>query len=155
MNVFSFICLVFLCSFSLFSCQNSSDKLPLDTKGREDFISFHNKFYEDSTFQLKRIEFPMLGYNPDGSEERFYWDINNWNILKKVDPENEQVQFLPFYDMGDLMRSRIIIQNRFMIENLFSLINNRWYMTQYSGMHDIKHFKGVKTTENNAEKTPS
>ena len=147
MKAITVVCIIFFSGLLLFSCGNSNEKLPLDEKGREDFISFHNKFYRDSAFQIKRIEFPMLGYNPDGKEERFFWDIDNWVILKRVDPENEGIKFLPFYDMGDLMRSRIIVQNRFMIENLFSLINNRWYLTQYSGMHDVAYFKGTKDTK--------
>ena len=139
--LFAVICLT--------SC-GGDDKLPLDDKGREDFISFYERFYRDSSFQMQRIEFPMLGNNPDGSTERFFWDEENWVYQKGIDPEDEDIKLVPFYDMEELMRARIILQNRFMIENLFSLINNKWYLTEYSGIHDIGYYKNGK---NNPKKS--
>lgn len=134
---------------TLFLCACSSggikEPLPLDEKGREDFLIFHQKFFSDSLFQLKRIEFPMLGSNPNGSAERFYWDVDNWKYIKAPEPNDSDIETVPFYDMEDVMRERIIIQNRFMIENLFSLIDNKWYMTQYSGIKDIGFFTGKKS----------
>jgi hypothetical protein len=133
-----------LSSLFFYTCGNSNKEIPLDDKGREDFISFHHKFYHDSTFQMFRIEFPLFGKNPDGSKERFLWDVDNWTVQKAVANDNEDVKFVPFYDMGDVMRERIIVQNRFMIENLFSLINNKWYLTSYSGIHDIGYYSKKK-----------
>lgn len=121
------------------------EPLPLDEKGREDFVMFHQKFYSDSLFQMKRIEFPMLGNNPDGSDAPFYWDLDNWKYIKAPEPNNPDIETVPFYDMEDVMRERIIVQNRFMIENLFSLIDNKWYLTQYSGIKDIGSFSGKKS----------
>lgn len=138
--------LLFLSSLLMFSCGGNGE-LPLDEKGREDFVTFHQKFYQDSAFQMMRIEFPLLGNNPNGSKERFYWDTDNWKIQKAVAPENKDVVLIPFFDMEDVIRERVLIQNRFMIENLFSLINNKWYMTHYSGIHDIGYYSENKKTE--------
>lgn len=147
MNRFHFF--LFLLVVLCYACNNSSE-LPLDDKGREDFIAFHNKFYSDSLFQLARIEFPLEGNNPDGSKEPFYWEIDTWKLQKAIDEDNPDIKRVPFYDMEDVMRERLIVQNRFMIENLFSLINNKWYMTRYSGIRDIGYFAKKKpspTTE--------
>lgn len=137
-RIYFFALLCGICSF--FACNGSnSNDLPLDEQGREDFQAFHTKFYADSLFQLQRIEFPLLGNNPDGSPEPFYWEVENWRYKKLVE-ESKEIKRVPLFDMGDVMRERLIVQDRFMIEILFSLINNRWYLTQYSGMRDIGYF---------------
>jgi len=138
MKIASF--LLFLISFSFFACDSADKALPLDKNGREDFQTFHAKFYTDSLFQIQRIEFPLLGNNPNGNTDPFYWEIENWKFKHTVDTESDQIKMLPFYDMEDVMRERIIIQDAFMIENLFSLIDNKWYLTQYSGMRDLAYF---------------
>ena len=122
----------------LFLCSCGGDgSIPLDDKGREDFQTFRDKFYQDSAFQMMRIEFPMMGSSPDGSNDRFLWDVDNWKVIKAIDPNDEDIEVKPFFDMGDVMRERIIVQKRFMIENLYSLVDNKWYLTQYSGIKDI------------------
>lgn len=143
MNLQTVSLLLLSCIF-LFSCTNNSD-IPLDDQGREDFHSFRQKFYTDSLFQLQRIEFPLLGANPDGSNAPFYWEIDNWKFKKNVDLESKEITMVPLLDMGDVMRERIIVQNRFMIESMFSLINNQWFLTQYSGIKDIGSFSSKKT----------
>lgn len=132
--------LFFLTCLSFFACNSDEKALPLDKNGREDFQAFHAKFYADSLFQIRRIEFPLLGNNPDGNTAPFYWEIDNWKFKKAVDTKSNEIKMLPFYDMEDVMRERIIVQDAFMIENLFSLIDNKWYLTQYSGMRDLGYF---------------
>ena len=66
---------------------------------------------------------------------------------KAVDPESNKIKAIPFYDMGDVVRERIIIQDAFMIQNMFSLIDNKWYLTEYSGMRDLAYFSTKKTVE--------
>lgn len=130
--------------FIVVSCNNNNNTIAQDDKGREDFQQFYDKFGSDSSFQMQRIEFPMLGKNPDGSAERFFWTEENWILQKSSQLDNEDIKLEPIVDMGDLMRVRIVIQERFMIENLFSLINNRWFLTEYSGIHDIEYFRNGK-----------
>lgn len=140
-------CLLFLISLSFLACNSADQKLPLDDNGREDFVAFHAKFYTDSLFQLQRIEFPLLGNNPDGSTEPFLWEVENWKFKKAVDAESNKIKAIPFYDMGDVVRERIIIQDAFMIQNMFSLIDNKWYLTEYSGMRDLAYFATKKPVE--------
>ncbi|BDS13702.1 hypothetical protein [Aureispira anguillae] len=144
----------FITCLFFYACTNNPS-IPLDEAGREDFQVFRARFYEDSLFQIQRIEFPLLGKNPDGSKEPFYWEVENWRFKKAVNLESEEITMVPLFDMGDVMRERIIVQNRFMIENLFSLINNKWYLTQYSGIKDIGSFSAKKEaqTENATEPT--
>jgi hypothetical protein len=132
--------LLVLMSLSFFACDSADQSIPLDEDGREDFHTFHAKFYADSLFQIQRIEFPLLGNNPNGGTEVFLWEIDTWKFKKAVDTESDNINRIPFYDMGDVVRERIIIQDAFMIQNMFSLINNKWYLTEYSGMRDLAFF---------------
>lgn len=138
MKITSFLlCLI---SVSFFACDSVEQSIPFDEDGRENFQAFHTKFYADSLFQMQRIEFPLLGNNPDGSTTPFLWEIENWRFKKAVDIESDKIKMIPFYDMGIVVRERIIVQDAFMIQNMFSLIDNKWYLTEYSGMKDLAFF---------------
>ncbi|MFT5647910.1 MAG: hypothetical protein ACI976_002605 [Aureispira sp.] len=142
MKIASFLLL--LISLSFFACDSAEKTLLIDEDGRENFQAFRAKFYADSLFQVQRIEFPLLGNNPDGSAEPYLWEIENWKFKKAVDTKSDNIKMIPFYDMGDVVRERIIIQDAFMIQNMFSLINNKWYLTEYSGMKDLAFFSAKK-----------
>jgi len=139
--------LLCLISFSFFACDPIEQPIPFDDDGRENFQAFHAKFYTDSLFQIQRIEFPLLGNNPDGSTTPFFWELENWRFKKAVDIENDQIKMIPFYDMGIVIRERIIVQDAFMIQNMFSLIDNKWYLTEYSGMKDLAFFSAKNKTK--------
>jgi hypothetical protein len=133
MKVLPIILISFCCLF-LIACGN---ELPTDERGREDFEAFYKKYYADSLFQVQRTEFPLLGQDPAGEQDPFYWDINNWQYLKPIEADDSSVELLPIVDMDDWMRERIIIHQRFYIEKQFTLINNHWYLTSYSGVMPI------------------
>lgn len=145
---------LFLSFLFLYSCTDSAT-IPLDEKGNEDFIAFHKKFYSDSLFQLQRIEFPMLGNNPNGDGGNFIWDIDNWQYKRAIIEKDEDIEQIPFVNLGGLIRERLLIQKRFMIENLFTLIDNKWYMTYYSGVNDIGYYSNKKGNKPSIEDNPS
>ncbi|MGH1335734.1 MAG: hypothetical protein ACRBFS_06365 [Aureispira sp.] len=132
MKLLPFILGSFCCIF-LIAC---TDGLPTDDKGREDFKAFHEQYYADSIFQLQRTEFPLLGQDPEGKQDPFYWDVENWRYLKPLE-KDPSIQVLPIVDMETWMRERVIIQQHFLMEKQFTLIGNQWYLTSYSGMMSI------------------
>ena len=134
--------LLFVLILPIIACTDTHPTI--DKNGRENFLSFYEKFGTDSLFQMRRIEFPMIGTNPNGSDERFFWTEENWVLQRKIDENNEDIQIQPILDMGDLVRVRLVIQQKFMVENLYSLINDKWFLTEYSGLHDIEYFKKGK-----------
>ena len=134
--------LLFILIVQIIACADTHPTI--DKNGRENFLSFYEKFGTDSLFQMRRIEFPMIGSNPNGSDERFFWTEENWVLQRKIDESNEDIQIQPILDMGDLVRVRLVIQQKFMVENLYSLINDKWFLTEYSGLHDIEYFKKGK-----------
>lgn len=133
MKILPFILISFCCLFFI-ACGNG---LPTDEQGREDFETFYERYYADSLFQLKRTEFPLLGQDPTGEQAPFYWDVNNWQYLKPIKVDDSSVELLPIIDMDTWMRERILIHQRFYIEKQFTLINNKWYLTSYSGVMPI------------------
>ena len=136
--------IVIITILTVWSC-GGADELPKDDRGREKFEFFHHKFFTDTTFQMSRIEFPMLGSSPNGRDDRFFWVEENWKIIKGVD-ENEKDVEREIYDMDNVMREKILIQDRFMIQLMYSLINDKWYLTEYSGIRDIAFFMNKKIT---------
>ncbi len=130
--------LLLLLPFFFLACGNPGD-IPLDEAGNEKFESFHEKFYTDSSFQLVRIEFPMIKPPKDKTEERVFWTEDEWEILKKIDVEDSNID-RQIYDMDGLVQEKIIVQKRFMIKLQYSLINQKWFLTSYSGIRDIGFF---------------
>ena len=68
--------LLFVLILQIIACTDTHPTI--DKNGRENFLSFYEKFGTDSLFQMRRIEFPMIGTNPNGSDERFFWTEENW-----------------------------------------------------------------------------
>ncbi len=135
-----YILFVILC-LSILSCTDNSS-IPMDPRGREDFNVFHNKFYTDSLFQLQRIEFPMLGLSPNG-EEQFIWTLENWQYLKPVIADGRDID-RQVVDMDNVMQERMLIQGKFMIQLMYALVDNKWYLTNYSGIRDAAYFSRRK-----------
>lgn len=129
---------------SLVAC-GSKTAIPLDKNGREDFGAFHVKFYEDSLFQLQRIEFPMMGVSPSG-EEQFIWTTENWKILKPITVDGQEID-RQILDMDNVMQERILVQSKFMIQLMYALVDNKWHLTSYSGIRDISYFSKQRPEE--------
>ena len=126
--------LFFLGLLGLCSCSPSSNNaIATDDQGQEEFQSFRTVYYSDSLFQLERTEFPLSGKDPQGVDPNFYWDIDNWTMLRMVE-ENPQVRRLPLLNLDGLVIERLVVQERFLIESKFSRVDGKWYLTEYSGI---------------------
>ncbi len=134
----SYICISILFFSLLFAaCESgkSDDGLPLDDKGREDFSAFIDKFYSDIDFQLKRIEFPVLGKaGEDGLPTMI--EEENWIILKPIDKKNPDYEMRISEKADDLMEHVIVVKRAFIINLQFNLnpVDKQWYLTYYSGV---------------------
>ena len=109
-------CLVISFLFVM-GCTNHDIRIEVDDNGNESFTSFYTHFYSDSSFQLSRIEFPMLRNERTLDSETPYWEMTNWEYLKKVDLDNDQIErFL--YDLDGVIEENIIVSRKFRIKNL-------------------------------------
>lgn len=125
--------ILWLALLGLIACGGNEATIPLDDQGNEDFQSFRQMYYTDSTFQLERTDFPLMGKDPQGVDSTFYWDVDNWRLLRLND-EDANIKRLNLLNFDGLMIERLVIQERFVIENKFSLIDGKWYLTEYSGV---------------------
>ena len=120
----------------MFGCQSESSPIEKDQMGNELFGAFYEHFYTDSIFQLSRIEFPILRNQRSMGNDSPYWEMENWQYLKKVNLDDEKIErFL--YDLDGLVEENIIISKKFRIKNTYSLIDQQWFLTSYSGMIDL------------------
>ena len=119
-----------------YGCTHNNDPIKKDNANNEIFADFYEMFFTDSTFQLSRIEFPIMRNHQIVNNESHYWDIDNWQYLKKVNLLDERIErFL--YDLDGVIEENIIISKRFRIKNTYSLIDNQWFLTSYTGMMDL------------------
>ncbi|MEM9829520.1 MAG: hypothetical protein AAF944_02725 [Bacteroidota bacterium] len=56
-------------------------------KAAEDFTSFYQRFLTDSTFQMKRVKFPLPGkvVTADIQDSIYQWTPNTWIMLQEFD----------------------------------------------------------------------
>ncbi|AFC22769.1 hypothetical protein [Saprospira grandis] len=135
MNRPNLLLLVFASLF-LFSCgpKQTEEGLPLDEYGREDFLSFHHKFFHEIDFQLARIDFPITGPKMANGLPKII-EEKDWTLLRPIEgQEGVERQFAPRAD--DLMEEYIIAQKAFVIKLRYqhNEVQNKWYLTYYSGI---------------------
>jgi|GEM_PF-5790072 len=135
MNTTNLILLLFA-GLLLFSCsqKQTEEGLPLDEYGREDFLSFHHKFFHEIDFQLARIDFPITGQKMANGLPKLI-EEKDWTLLRPIEgQEDVERQFAPRAD--DLMEEYIISHKAFVIKLRYqhNEVQNKWYLTYYSGI---------------------
>ncbi len=132
---YNLLSILLVCTLFI-ACSSSNTTVDIDENGNERFSSFYDQFYGDSTFQISRIEFPLIRNRRNLDSDSPFWDIDNWQYLQRIDDEDDRIErFL--YDLDGVIDENIIISKKFRIKNTYSLINNQWYLTGYSGMIDL------------------
>jgi hypothetical protein len=129
-SIYCSILLALFCSLFL-SCSD----IKKDSKGREDFSIFINKFYSDIDFQLSRIEFPVSGGKLENGKNEII-EKEDWIILKPVDQNNPDYEVKNIEITDDLIEQKIIVKKSFIIKLQFSLnrVTKLWYLSSYPGV---------------------
>ena len=127
--------LFFFC-LGISSCKNGNS--PRDSKGRESFEYFINKFYSDIQFQMDRIDFPITGKIQENGLPKII-EREEWKILKPINRKNEQNKVVNINVSDDLIRQQIIVNNAYSITLEFSLnpASKEWYLSSYSGIGTV------------------
>lgn len=139
MKIIKFLSLLFLLTLSLTACneQNGSndDGLPYDEQGREDFTSFHEKFFNERTFQLSRIDFPVIGPMQEDGRPQFI-EEEDWAVLQPTQKDDPSIQRQIVFTAEDLVEEYVVVQQAFVIKLRYSLqeATNQWFLTYYSGV---------------------
>ena len=113
---------------------------PLGKEG--DFLSFYERFHEDSAFQMAHITFPLEGLprrdSTGGFPEDFRWQKEGWQLHHAFDPSDERfVQ--TFTAIGDAMVVEEIgdAKGMFSMQRRFAKIGGKWHLIYYATMNMI------------------
>ena len=138
-NLFIWLLLIVLASCS-FHKQNSSS---------EEFDAFYERFLNDTTFQLDRVQFPLpnnsvssvdripsdiaeeLGINEEGKDTGEYWTRSNWIILKNI--ELDTTLYRRELNKSDSVVSERIYINAsgFEVQSKFKLVDGKWVLIYF------------------------
>ena len=96
----------------------------------EDFDMFYQRFHDDTSFQLKRIKFPVNGGYTD-FDTTINWTSINWEYLKFT---SEHIDTSIYNIKFERKRTKVIEQVNckdcgFSFEMIFNLIGTKWYLT--------------------------
>lgn len=142
-SIYCSILLALFCSL-LLSCSD----IKRDSKGREDFSIFINKFYSDIDFQLSRIEFPVPGSKLENGKVELL-EKEDWTVLKPIDQKNPDFDVRNVEITDDLIEQRILVKKSFIVKLQFSLnrVTKLWYLSSYPGVTGARANPNSETEE--------
>ncbi len=143
---FSTLCLVGLGLFFLVGCKREAKLPQQETQGLpEDFVTFYNKFHNDSLFQIAHVEFPLEGY-PSGnlkdslSGEEFRWTLDKWHMHRLATFDSNEFT-RTFESPMPIVVNEIIMQkqNGYGTLRRFLKRGDDWRLIFYSDMNRLEN----------------
>jgi hypothetical protein len=103
---------------------------------KEEFDTFNEKFHDDSSFQLSRVDFPIKGYFIENNEEK-KWTKENWMIHKTPVGKTKEGQFeVEVIKKEDTVIEKIWIKNsEFYVERRFRRKDGKWYLVFFKDIN--------------------
>jgi hypothetical protein len=122
---------------------STADETQVDTLPA-DFVTFYEKFHDDSIYQMEHIIFPLAGLphaesvNDTLPTERFFWQKKEWKKHNPfTDPSNQFEQWF------EIINDRVIehwIQmkgSNMVIHRRFAKLDDGWYLIYYAGLRPV------------------
>lgn len=132
--------LILVLGFVICSCQGTEKSQPelLKIDSVENFDTFNIRFHADSTFQLSRISFPLVGHFTDGESKHESWTVSNWVMLKSpvrqsVDTKEYRHSFIK--TDSSVIEKFWIHSSGFKVERRFSLVGKKWFLVFYDDIN--------------------
>ena len=137
------IYLLFILLFVISSCKEKAGReLQITETLPSSFLSFYEKFHQDSLFQMEHVVFPLEGIpsEPD----------SNMNLLDFQWSREEWIMHTPFDDMGGTFRRNFVnIDNmilekiynstgNFEMERRFAELQGEWHLIYYAAMRQVR-----------------
>jgi len=116
---------------------------PVEAPSFEAFMTFYNRYHQDSAFQMDHILFPLEGLPSyaDSSAfqgREFRWTPDNWKLQRGFDPTSGfEREFTPVTD-------RIIVERMvhesgdFAMERRWAYLKDDWYLIYYAGINRVR-----------------
>lgn len=115
---------------------------------KESFETFFTKFHTDSSFQLDRIKFPLLGYTNDYEVEgiqrldkdtviyqqpiNIQWQRGSWKLHHPLEDTNTYKIEKRYLDSTTIIERIYIPNSDFDIKRIFNIEKDKWYLIYYS-----------------------
>lgn len=106
-----------------------------------DFVTFYDRFHQDSAFQMDHIMFPLEGLpNSSGdndtlTSDRFFWQKANWKLHKPFTDPGQH--FTQWYEVpNDRIIEHWIQMNgtNLYMKRRFAKLEDGWYLIYYQGL---------------------
>lgn len=126
------------------SAHHALDESAVDTLP-QDFVTFFNRFHEDSTYQIEHIIFPLEGLpnsTGDGdtlSGTRYFWQKSAWKKHNHFTDPGQN-----FEHWYEVINERIIEHwinmkgTNLHMRRRFAKLDDGWYLIYYQGMSPMK-----------------
>jgi hypothetical protein len=141
---FFWYAIIILVCFLFYRCkpsqdQQSAENVTLAAYETEEFLTFYDRFAEDSLFQLEHTVFPLEGVKAvlDSSQvinPNFKWQKENWVIHKPFDDMGGSFS-REFMDVNGIVIEFISDESgQFTMERRFGKLSSGWHMIYYREM---------------------
>ena len=129
---------LFAAFFGLHSCNSSPNKVENapNNNSPESFDDFYLRFHQDSLFQIKRVVFPLKGFQSDNTTDESADfetpnpDIEHWVMMRLPDLDPDMLMETKKTDT--MVTERIYIDGAgFETGSTFKLINGLWYLDYF------------------------
>ncbi len=110
----------------------SKNRLP------HDFLTFYDNFHEDSTFQMSRIVFPLIGVVQEGDSilalVEMQWLKADWKIHKPFNNYNGTFERIFINTRGIISETITGNEGMFSLEKRYSKLAGEWHLIYYQGI---------------------
>ncbi|MBX2872684.1 MAG: DUF4348 domain-containing protein [Saprospiraceae bacterium] len=138
------IAVLFCLPLLLLSCKQKEEAA--ETLGDtlpKDFITFYERFLEDSLFQMEHINFPLEGI-PDNAlkdnklQTNFRWEADNWIMHRPI--QKDRTGFSSsFSQLGPIIIEEILHESgQYGMLRRFANSGEEWRLIYYAGLNPLQ-----------------
>jgi Domain of unknown function (DUF4348) len=108
-----------------------------------DFLSFYQRFHDDSLYQLEHVTFPLQGIPSDADsativDGKFRWQKEGWVMHHPI--EDAEIQFSrSFKKISDEMvvENIKVAAGQYGMQRRFSKLGDDWYLIYYAAVNRL------------------
>lgn len=143
--LFQSILTIAICFPLLFSsCKEKQSKdIPAGDQLPKDFISFYERFLNDSLYQMEHINFPLEGI-PDNAlgkaspNSNFKWQKEKWTMHRPIATDSTGFRS-SFSQLGPIIIEEILHESgQYGMLRRFSNNGEEWRLIYYAGLNPLK-----------------
>lgn len=137
MKKITFLLILATLVFSI-GCRKSKDKDGSELPSG--FLSFYQKFHNDSIYQIDHISFPLQGMPTlaDTNEvSDFHWGLEGWRMHKPFDKDGDFVRNFVVIDSNLIIETIRLKNNEYGMERRWSKSGGEWQLIYYASMNKL------------------